>query len=419
MAEIKATGRAAGLNEWPLTGQEVLALLEAAGTAPESGSPLRNKIGGIEPGSRASVPPPPGQVEAVRRIARPEVVFGVMNSPPDPPETSWFYGLAGEDGLARFEDEATPGGGFGLLWPVRRRAMTAPLFGSLETGGPALPQGMSLALDHGELQTLVAICDIVQEDGLVAFINRSPALKSRFEATDLYQSYYRSMNAPDLRWMAQRMRFMAPVDLLPTLDGLAAGLASLAGRGLLVPAEPGYAPSDKLGLAVSMMNDCRGFGAVSKRVLSYSDAGEPAWRLGHLGLLAGDRALWLFDFEQTESGDIKAVLTDTDIESVEKLVEQRFLVSEAPVVRPRREGPLGVRPAAAGRALKTSPAPMPKPASKEAKKDRCRDCGAALDPGVKFCSMCGAKAGKPECPGCHAPAVPGDKFCGECGQPLG
>ena len=297
--------------------------------------------------------------------------------------------------------------------------MTATLFGSLETGGPVLRQGMSLALTHGELQTLVAICDIVQEDGLVAFINRSPALKSRFEATDLYQSYYRSMNAPDVRWMAQRMRFMAPVDLLPTLDGLAAGLGSLAGRGLLVPAEPGYAPSDKLGLAVSMMNDCRGFGAVSKRVLSYSDSGEPAWRLSHIGLLAGDRNLWLFDFEQTESGDIKAVLTDTDIESVEKLIEGRFLVPEAPVVRPRPQGPLGTRPAVAGRVPRTSPAPVPKLASKEAKKERCLGCGAAIDPGVKFCSMCGAKVGTPECPGCHAPAVPGDKFCGECGKPLG
>ena len=418
MTEKKNDDKSAGLSSWTLTAPEMMALLRAAGVTPGAGSPLRSRMAKIEAGAEAvggggaaaggagAAParagktgaPSEGQVDAIKRIARPEVVFGVMNSPPANPETSWFYGLAGDIRLARFEE--MPGGAFSVVWPVRRDAITATLRGSIEPGGPVIRHGVSIGLAQNELQTFTAICDIVQEDALLAFVNRNPGMKSRFDAIELYKCYYRSANAPDLRWMAQRMRFMAPVDLAPTLEDLAAGLEALAAKDLLVKAEAGYTPSDKLGTIMALMNDCGGFGAVAKRVLSYSERGEPAWPLRHVALIAGNRSLWLLDFAETETGDFKAVLSDATLEGVDELLRTKFLAPEPPLVMPR-------------------PAPAPSPGPATVSKSACHGCGAALDPGAKFCSMCGAKTAPAECPACRAPVEPGARFCGECGKPVG
>jgi class 3 adenylate cyclase/tetratricopeptide (TPR) repeat protein len=47
----------------------------------------------------------------------------------------------------------------------------------------------------------------------------------------------------------------------------------------------------------------------------------------------------------------------------------------------------------------------------------CPSCGAANDPGRKFCRECGAKLTL-SCPACGVANTPGDRFCGECGSRL-
>lgn len=64
----------------------------------------------------------------------------------------------------------------------------------------------------------------------------------------------------------------------------------------------------------------------------------------------------------------------------------------------------------------------------------CPSCGASVEPGESFCSMCGmnliafmamapapsaAPASVGTCPHCGAPLEPGDIFCVSCGSPLG
>lgn len=47
----------------------------------------------------------------------------------------------------------------------------------------------------------------------------------------------------------------------------------------------------------------------------------------------------------------------------------------------------------------------------------CSNCGKELKPGALFCTGCGQKVGK-KCPNCGEAAEPGEKFCAKCGTAL-
>src|ERR1700761_4196100 len=48
--------------------------------------------------------------------------------------------------------------------------------------------------------------------------------------------------------------------------------------------------------------------------------------------------------------------------------------------------------------------------------ERCRQCGASVEAGHRFCGECGSPVGG--CPSCGEPVIPGKRFCYSCGQPL-
>ena len=409
--KTKQSGMAGSVMTWTLTVSRLRSLLARAGVSPGSGSPLTRVIdehrgdddatGDAHPGAASPLANEAGLIDAVKCIARPEIVFAVVNSPPAVPTTSWFYGLAGEDCLARCD--ATAEGSLAVAWPLTRGMIALPLFGSIGLRVPAVRHELSLRVGRREFQTLIAICDIVQEDALLAFVHRSPGLRSRFDALALYGCYYRSANAPDLRWMAQRIGFVAPVDLAPSLDDLAAGLDSLAARGFLVKAdEAHYTPSDRLGITISVMNDCAGFGAMMKRALLDSMSAEPAWDMRHVGVLAGTNSLWRLDFEAPRDGEARVTICDTTPAQFEDLIATHFLALEAP----RRHSPARQNPLPEPRAMQTAAA-------------SCTRCGAPLDPDARFCGKCGASAAPvTKCLKCGTSVQAIDAFCGECGTPL-
>ena len=45
----------------------------------------------------------------------------------------------------------------------------------------------------------------------------------------------------------------------------------------------------------------------------------------------------------------------------------------------------------------------------------CKNCGAELKPGSRFCEHCGAKNAPEFCPNCGEKLEPGSLFCGNCG----
>jgi len=377
-----------------LSAAEAAATLATTARRPGPGSPLGRFLardGAKSAAGGRALTPADDRWEAFRRIADPQVAFAAASSPPAVPETAWFYGAAGEDALARFEEKTDSAAA--LTWPVSRATVAASFRAALETGGPVIKRGLAWTFGRREFQAFITICDVVQEDALLAFVNRSPAARSKFDAFDLYKCYYRSANAPDMRWTVQRMKYLAPVELAPSLEDLAAGLAGLAGRGLIAPAgapgKAGYAPSDGLGTAISLLNDCRGFGAIMKRTLRLKEGLGVEWTLGQLAVAAGPRALWRFDFEGAagKAEEIRVTLAETTPEDVERDLAGQILALEDKV----------------GFGEETL----------------CRKCLAELTPGAKFCAACGSKAERWECPKCGASVGPGDKFCGECGQPLG
>jgi class 3 adenylate cyclase len=48
--------------------------------------------------------------------------------------------------------------------------------------------------------------------------------------------------------------------------------------------------------------------------------------------------------------------------------------------------------------------------------ERCRQCGAPVEAGDRFCGECGRPLGA--CPSCGEPVTPGKKFCHACGHPV-
>jgi predicted nucleic acid-binding Zn ribbon protein len=61
---------------------------------------------------------------------------------------------------------------------------------------------------------------------------------------------------------------------------------------------------------------------------------------------------------------------------------------------------------------------QPAPATPAASALKCANCGAALNPGTKFCQECGTPAPAPAkrfCPNCGKELPPEVRFCPECG----
>jgi hypothetical protein len=68
-------------------------------------------------------------------------------------------------------------------------------------------------------------------------------------------------------------------------------------------------------------------------------------------------------------------------------------------------------------------APQPRPTPPPARATRCAACGAAVDPGVRFCTACGhpiAAGGQPRtCPHCGRQLRESARFCPYCGKTVG
>ncbi len=72
------------------------------------------------------------------------------------------------------------------------------------------------------------------------------------------------------------------------------------------------------------------------------------------------------------------------------------------------------------KAMLSGPPPVP-PSLPAVPTVPCAKCGAALQPGGKFCAACGAPAERPPepvCATCKAPLKEGARFCSSCGSPV-
>ncbi|WP_226858713.1 zinc ribbon domain-containing protein [Diaphorobacter aerolatus] len=45
----------------------------------------------------------------------------------------------------------------------------------------------------------------------------------------------------------------------------------------------------------------------------------------------------------------------------------------------------------------------------------CKNCGASVQQGARFCQQCGTSVVPTVCAQCQTPLQPGAKFCNQCG----
>lgn len=406
------------MSKWAFTSAEIGHLLRNANIEPWLGSPLRRLNFPTQSSAASTTQTTPEMLEAVSRIARPEIVLGLVNSPPEEPEFSWFYGPSGGQTFALYQERDVDG--YHITWPINGQDLFETIESSLALDQTSVNQGISFFLDRNGFETLVAIIDIIQEDALVAFLNRMPSPPSRFDAVNLMECCYRTLQQTDLRWMVYRVKFISPIDFVPSLENISEGLESLREKGLLVQNGYQYSLTKRFGLICSQLSACNGFCGLSTRRRIPLPTGESVWDQQHMAALRGINSLWLLEFTDITSTDFTARVSDVTSNLLRDRLCTGLLLPKTQVASPPspEERP-ATKPAPQPEASRVSPPPPPPRSSPQIKPSprmemHCTKCGAILSPNSKFCTKCGAPVGTaPSSP--KTPAAPVDRICSKCG----
>jgi len=420
-----------------LSRAQVDALLSKTKVTPWVGSPLPalRPVGA----PTADVDAPVPVIEAVRRLAQPEMVTGmVVCAPPQPAEFAWYYAAGPSSDHVLYEKSAD--GDTLLAYPIDARSLVEIAESELDLDAPSAFTAVELTLSAGGLQTLAALADLAQERSLDNLRRREqPDEVLHFDVRQLKGCVDRSLAGSDTRWMTARTVVTAPVQLGFSETELTSGLAELEGLDLVVRHGDEYQAGYATVLLCSRLGVCSGFCSVSSR--RRGDDGH--WHREHFSVTRGADALWLLEYTGLDDGNWRVIIGD----STPRLVHERIDDALHPGPAVQRRCPVCRAAVYAGRpfcgncgadlepeeqaATISSPEPLvpppaPEPrlhaATRSASSGQCVHCGGALRPGAHFCTHCGAaqdaRAAAPQaCVRCHAPLEPGAKFCTQCGAP--
>lgn len=366
------------MKTWNLKDTDLYHLLKDSRLEPLPGSPL----GGLKPPAKSAKLAPVEDraelVEALKRIARPDVIFGLVTfSLPEEPRFSWFYGSA--KGADYAFHEPTGEGGHEVGWPVDAFLLLRSLQSPLAMEKLAEKEEVSLILDRSGFETLAAISDWLQEKNLLALLHRRYPREEILAEAELLETCGRSRNSEDWRWMMPRARLITPVALEFSDEAIRRGIDSLLAGELLVRRDGGFALTPALGLAGSRLAAVTGLSALSVR--RFED-------LSHFAALrVADRGLWLAEFNDITADEFSVRMTSlSSAEMYHRLkaglgmpVEE----SPAPAAAPGRSGPPKKRHAEAKPEAAAPREPAQAPAF------FCPSCGSELRAGAAFCSKCG------------------------------
>jgi hypothetical protein len=285
-------------NGCTLSLEEAGAYLRSLSLTPSSKSPFRGMALPEEvPGSD----PEPDVAEAMRRLVRPELTVEVLGQEDAGEGAGRLFGMStAETFVFHGRDEE---GKHRIAWPIAREQIVAALERPLDLSSPIVERGALLTLDRTGLETLAAIVDTLQEDALVALLDRQPESPSWFHAERLREIYDQSREGTDFRWLVPRAMRASPVELSPSTEGFARGLEALAAAGHLVETEGLYSPRPGFGIVCSALAECANFIVVSTRRRLKQPDGRFLWAPDRFAFLRGTHSLWLLEFTRiTHSG---------------------------------------------------------------------------------------------------------------------
>lgn len=385
---------------------------------------------------------------ALVRLAKPNMTIGIIHWPPLYPEANWFYGSDQDDFLSglRRTDE-----GYQVSSPILKEKLVTILETALAPQEPWVTDGFALSLSRDGFITLSAIVDLIQEGVMVTALNRQPPIVQTFGADDLYHCFHRGDGGLDLRWMAQRIKFLSPVPIKPDRGCFESGLKDLEQAKMLIRDNFLFQPTPRFHTACSLLGACSGFSAMATRILLNKST---TWVHQHVAALRGLGSLWLMDFSDISNDDFVVKLGDI----TPSLLHERLLagvhvnnVAPGTTARSTSSGTTQLRTCpecglelmpeteicpVCAKKNKSVSAPEPSldvpPRVKETAVGQlnCPECGITLPVGTKFCTQCG-KPGRPSatdsspkiapaqlnCTKCKAPLTPKMKFCTHCGTP--
>ena len=385
------------MSEWMFTAEELSLVVGDAGIDPWLGSPLR-RMAPVSDDSGTAIAIAPQvtaeMIDAIRHIARPETVLGLVVYPPDEPETFWFYG--DDAGYALFHETVD---GCRVVWPLDELELLDFAIEPLDLPRPTSAFEFSLVMDRAGFETLAAVVDMAQENSLLGFLHRDDPPELSFETSDLLACWERGMESADLQWMIHRAGALSPVALAPSDEELARGVQTLADQQALIADNGLWRATPSFAMLCSMLGACNGLAALSTRTRTPDDG---AWRLEHVAAARCTEGIWLFDFADITSTDFSLTLVDSSAEESYERVRGALRAGE--------------------RAREAQVPSRPESASAPADEGSCAGCGAAMTPNASFCSGCGAPVRRTEeqsfCSNCGARLEPGKRFCASCGTPL-
>jgi RNA polymerase subunit RPABC4/transcription elongation factor Spt4 len=325
---------------------------------------------------------------AMRVVATPRRVLSVRIAIPGVDEWDITRVAAGAAGgpyvIAVAFDE-----GLDLLVMSSEYEVAALLDGLLDLATlPTRPVTPDVTMPLAAWVGMLAVTDVRRRAGLVAQLDRRPAIEVPFNATDMSAELEAGLAGNDTRWAITAFAPLSPVDLRDAPPSGSAMTRAMEDASLVEADGQRWILTELGNNLAEMFGGAIKWGGVT--LTSTGPNGDV--RMGELSVLRSPFRLGL-GFWNGESDPFEVALVEPEAEAAVEMLRRMLLL------------------------------PQPAPASGSGRL-RCSRCGAEVDEGQRFCPACGERlknAATPptECPSCGARVdSERDSYCPTCGASL-
>ncbi len=386
----------AEINLYELSADQLSFLFKQYDMAPQTGSPLGD-CAELEPEQIVQDAPPS---EAIQCLAQPERVLAVATWPPDDAPARWYYGRFDQPYLA--QHEVTESGRHLIVWPVSYTDVAEVVADPISGYADEVAAGeFKLTTNQDGMQLLAALCDAMQEQEMLGYLQRSTPDDTALNHAWLTQALEKSLTADDMRWCGARFSHLSPKAFNPVSDSIQPTIDRFLQDHLLRSEDDGYRPTPPLAAICNRWNSTDAFSAVTERRLG----ADRVWDWQHQAFLHAAGGMFQFEFTDISKEGYAVSISETG--TAEILERIAALTAHVVVSQPATPDALKVE------------------------NNSCRSCGAELRPGNSFCTQCGTPVAqeqnqaadpttvpvrKQSCSNCGNVLKANTKFCPQCGE---